>query len=270
MARIGDSEAAGYKQVQGLSRGLSVLRALNAAAGGWASIRELGAATGLHRTTVRRLLETLMREGLVRRSTSDDSWRLTIEVRGLSEGFSDDEWISQIATPVLGDLLREVVWPSDLTTLDGDAMIIRETTHRFSPLSFHRDMVRVRMPLLSTAAGRAYLAFCPEEEREGLLARLAAAPNPPPFLADRRVVDRLLDATRERGIASNVGEWSSERKITAIALPIFHRDKVAGCVNIVMLRKAIALETAIEKYAGPLRRAVAAIEARLAETGLAP
>ena len=82
-------------------------------------------------------------------------------MRALSEGFTDDEWISQVATPVLGELLQQVVWPSDLTTLDGDAMVIRETTHRFSPLSFHRAMVRVRLPLLTTASGPAYLAFCP-------------------------------------------------------------------------------------------------------------
>jgi hypothetical protein len=103
-------------------------------------------------------------------------------VRELSEGFTDDEWISAVATPVLGELLRTVVWPSDLTTVDGTAMIIRETTHRFSRLSFHRAMVGRRMPLLYSASGRAYLAFCPEEERAQLLQLLIAAHDENPDL----------------------------------------------------------------------------------------
>jgi chaperonin GroEL len=40
---------------------------------------------------VRRLLETLASEGYVRRSESDDSFRLTLKVRELSEGFTDDD-----------------------------------------------------------------------------------------------------------------------------------------------------------------------------------
>lgn len=130
--------------------GLALLHAINRSAHGWASIAELSASTGLHRTTVRRLLETLQSEG-VRRSASDDSYRLNLKVRQLSDGFTDDEWISEVANPVLGELLQTLVWPSDLSTIDGDCMLVRETTHRFSPLSFHRAMIRQRMPLLFTS-----------------------------------------------------------------------------------------------------------------------
>ena len=45
--------AARYTPVQGLSRGLFLLHALNRAPQGWARIAELSAQTGLHRTTVR-------------------------------------------------------------------------------------------------------------------------------------------------------------------------------------------------------------------------
>ena len=114
------SRGASYTHVQGLSRGLALLHALNRAPKGWARIAELSAETGLHRTTVRRLLETLQDEGYVRRSASDDSYRLNHKIRQLSDGFTDDEWISEIANPVLGELLKKLVWPSDLCTLDGD------------------------------------------------------------------------------------------------------------------------------------------------------
>ncbi len=126
---------------------------------------------------MRRLLETLQEEGFVRRSRSDDSFRLTINVRQLSDGFRDEHWISALATPLLGELLREVQWPTDITTLDVDAMVVRETTHRFSRLSFHRAMVGRRLPLLLTASGLTWLAFAPDAERDAVVSMLAARPE---------------------------------------------------------------------------------------------
>ncbi|HBT5596229.1 TPA: helix-turn-helix domain-containing protein, partial [Klebsiella pneumoniae] len=119
-----DDESAAYKTVRGLSRGLLLLKLLNKFDGG-ATPGLLAEFSGLHRTTVRRLLETLQEEGFVRRSRSDDSFRLTINVRQLSDGFRDEHWISALATPLLGELLREVQWPTDITTLDVDAMVVR-------------------------------------------------------------------------------------------------------------------------------------------------
>lgn len=110
-----NNEQTEYKTVRGLTRGLMLLNMLNKLDGG-ASVGLLAELSGLHRTTVRRLLETLLEEGYVRRSTSDDSFRLTIKVRQLSEGFRDEQWISALAAPLLGDLLREVVWPTDVST----------------------------------------------------------------------------------------------------------------------------------------------------------
>ena len=59
---------------------------------------------------MRRLLETLIEEGYVRRSESDDRYVLALKVRSLSEGFTDDERVASVAGPVLGDLLQQVRW----------------------------------------------------------------------------------------------------------------------------------------------------------------
>lgn len=255
------SAGAHYPKVEGLARGLAVLRALNAAGGGIATPNELAAGTGLHRTTARRLLETLVADGFVRKSESDESYRLTLKVRELSEGFTDDEWISQVAAPVLGELLEKTVWPSDLTTLDGDSMIIRETTHRFSPLSFHRSMVRRRMPLLFTASGKAYLAYCPEDERRHLLELLRAGNDEQASFARREaVVARMLERVRQLGYATNEGDWKQEAKIAAIALPVTNNANVLACLNVVFLKRAMSTEEAARRFLPAMRAAVARIE----------
>ena len=258
------SSHARYPHVQSLSWGLALLHAINRSANGWASIADLSASTGLHRTTVRRLLETLQSEGYVRRSASDDSYRLNLKVRQLSDGFTDDEWISEVANPVLGELLQTLVWPSDLSTIDGDCMLVRETTHRFSPLSFHRAMIRQRMPLLFTSAGRAYLAWCSEEERGQILQLLAAGHDEQAsFARQPALVTQMLDKVRRQGYATNEGEWHEQQKIAAIALPIRHQGGILGCLNVVFLKKAMRVSEAAERYLPALQAAIAKIESRL-------
>jgi IclR family mhp operon transcriptional activator len=253
-----------YRHVQGLSRGLAVLHAINRSAEGWASIADLSAMTGLHRTTVRRLLETLQAEGYVRRSVSDDSYRLNQKVRQLSDGFTDDEWISEIANPVMGELLQKLVCPSDLCTIEGDCMLVRETTHRFSPLSFHRAMIRLRMPVLFTAAGKAYLAFCSLEERQQILSLIeAGSDEQAQFARNRVLVEQMLDKVRSRGYATNDGEWHQQPKVAAIAMPIRHHEQVLGCINVVFLRKALNATEGAKRYVAELRAAIKKIETGL-------
>ena len=216
------------------------------------------------RTPVREALYRLQDEGYVRRSDSDDSYRLTHKIRQLSDGFTDDEWISEIANPVLGELLQKVVWPSDLCTIDGDAMLVRETTHRFSPLSFHRAMIRQRMPMLFTAAGRAYLAHCSDDERRHILQLLAAGHDEQAsFARQPALVEQMLDKMRRQGYASNEGEWQAQQKIGAIALPIRHQGGILACINVVFLKRALSVADAAQRYLPTLQAAIARIEAQL-------
>ncbi len=247
-----------YTSVRGLSRGLQVLQALNAMDSGRATSQQISDMTGLHRTTVRRLLETLMEEGFVRRSVSDDSFRLTLQVRALSEGFTDDERIATIAPPIMGRLLQRVAWPSDLTTPDGDAMIIRETTHRFSPLSFHRSMVGRRLPILLMAAGRAYFAMCPEGEREDILDLLrsgAGGDEQKAIASSDALIKNLVRRVRADGFGSNHGDWAAQSKIGAVAVAIVSQERVLASLNVVFLSRAVTLADAKKRYVPELQSA---------------
>ncbi|MGB1090845.1 MAG: DNA-binding transcriptional regulator, partial [Oceanobacter sp.] len=231
---------------------------------GGARIRDLAEQSGIHRTTVRRLLETLIDEGYVRQSYSDDSYQLTIKVRELSEGFRDEQWISQLAAPLLGQLMQDVVWPTDICTFDVDAMVVRETTHKFSRLSFHRNMVGRRLPMLKSATGRAYLAFCPENERQSILSLLRTRDGENGSMArDEAFVHRVLSRTRNQGYGANYGDWGEEGKIAAIALPIKNKGRVLGCLNLVYIKQAMTIEEAAKKHLGRMIETVTHIEANI-------
>ena len=143
------------RPIRSLMRGLDALTVLNLRDG--ATVSEVVQEIRLPRTTVYRILETLCDAGFVYRDGTDDRYRLTIMVRGLSDGFDDEAWVTQIAKPFIYDLCKEIVWPVAIATLSGTSMLVRETTDHSSPLAVARYSAGFRVPLL-TSATRARLS----------------------------------------------------------------------------------------------------------------
>lgn len=252
-----------FNTVRSLKRGLEVLRALNRCDG--AKAQALARIVGLPRPTVYRLLETLETLGYVARSPSDEAWHLTLQVKALSAGFHDETWVVRTAAPVLEALGREVLWPVDLVTFDRDAMAIRESTHGSSPFSIDRGMVGTRLPILETSSGRAYLAFCPEAEREAILERLCTAAGTADAAAgDRAYTDRLLAETRRAGFGSRTEGFNPHT--ASISVPVFWGGRVQACITLIWIASALRLAEAVSRYLTPVRRASNEIEARLRET----
>jgi IclR family mhp operon transcriptional activator len=251
-----------YKQVLGLSRGLSVLQALVDCPNGQATPATVARITGLHRTTVRRLMETLRAEGFVRRSDSDGSFMLTIRIRRMGESLTDQEWVTSIAAPILRDLSARVVWPCDLAIPDGEAMLIRDSTHHFSPLSFHRGMIGSRLPMFRTAMGRAYLAFSRQEVCDAVLRMVAENPDPTARSTGSPLgIQAILAQTRKQGYGLNIREWKPHERTAALALPIMSEEgNVVACVNIIVNTVAFRIDRLEAELLPPLREAADAVQ----------
>ena len=255
-----------YKPVRSLHRGLEVLCALNRQNG--ASVQALAATIGVHRTTVQRLLETLRTLGYVDKSASDERYRLALGVRRLSDGFDDDAWVSAVAEPALRDLHARILWPSNVATLDADAMLIRESSHRYSALSIHHATVGQRLPMLRSSLGQVYLAFCTEEQRREIVAILRASKGPDAALAaDDAFVRDVVRRARRTGYVAKPGD--REKRIGALAVPIMRGERIFACINIVFFRRALPIPMAVRKYLEPLRETAQAI-ARELETAHLP
>lgn len=252
-----------YRPVRALNRGLAILQELNRL--GAARPSGLAQATGLDRTTTYRLLATLEEAGLVRISASSDEYVLTERVRTLSEGFTERDRTTQIVTAHLGTLFQKVLWPTDFATFERGAMVIRETTHRFSPYSVHRAMVGQPRPLLTSALGRAALAGASEAERSMMLEIFRAA-VPDAVTSASRLEDEvsyLLSDYARRGYGWSVG--GSDGRISAIGVPVRTGTGAAAAINLVFFRTAMSIETAAERFLEALKLCVTKIEADLAD-----
>ncbi|NGM23406.1 helix-turn-helix domain-containing protein [Roseomonas stagni] len=253
------------KPIRAFARGLDLLAALNRHGG--ATALTLARETGIPRATVYRLIETLEREGYVARSPSDERWVLRLKVRGLSDGFEDEEWISAVAAPALYRLTARIGWPCDLCTLEGTAMVIRETTHRVARFSIDRGMIGRALPVLPSSVGQAWLAFSGRAERETLIGLLAASDRAEDAPARRGAsLARSLALVRRRGYALRPGGTAPWRHTGSLALPVRHHGVVLGCVNTVWMARAVSTEEGVRQCLEPLRGVVAEIEAALEKT----
>ena len=230
------SDADDFAPMRGVVRTLQVLRALNARNG--ATVVELSRDTGISRGALYRLLETLREEGYVALDLAQHHYCLTMLVRSLAEGFSDEDWVVHVARPVLKRLQRAILWPTDLGTFMDNAMWIRETTRQSSTLTIDRWVVGSRVAMLRSATGRAYLTWCPDEEREQILRNLVNAREPGFDLIEERTrLDAVLDETRRRGYGLRFGEDPVDTG--AIAVPIQLHGRVLGCLNVTFIRRGI-------------------------------
>jgi IclR family transcriptional regulator, mhp operon transcriptional activator len=240
------------RPIRALMRGLDALTVLNLRDG--TTVSEVAHEIRLPRTTVYRILETLCNAGYVFRDASDDRYRLTIMVKALSEGFDDEAWVAQIAQPLIDELGREIGWPLSIATLSGTSMMIRATTDHESPLAVERYSAGFRLPLLTTAAGRVYLAHCPDEQREAILGILDRSNREEDALAEIRS-QGYATAARARRMAEEI----------SIGVPVIVEHRAVAALSLRFTAEGMPLAAALERFLPKLRQCAAGISTQFVE-----
>lgn len=261
--RKGKRHVPSFKPVIALARGLEILRVVNEE--GQATVRGIHRETGLDKATIVRMLETLEHEGYVMRDPDQAIYTPTGRTLLLSQGYDHHLWVGSVAAPILGEFRARMGWPSDVAVNDGDAMVVVQTTRgQQGPLSFNRK-TGFRASVLMTSLGRAYLAYCGEEERRAIIAQLAEKPGAFNDLARQpRKLQALLDEVRQNGYAvmdDAYGEREYGGMVWAFGVPVKTEDKVYASMNMMVLKNAVSAEEAREKLLVPLQE----VAHRLAE-----
>ena len=251
------------RPIRALTRGLDALTFLNLRDG--ATVSEVAQEIRLPRTTVYRILETLCNAGFVFRDVADDRYRLTILVRGLSDGFDDEAWVTQIAKPFIIELCREVVWPVSIATLSGTTMLMRESTDHLSPLVIERYSAGFRVSLLTTSTGRVYLANSPAPQRETLIEILARSNKEEDRPARSRVeLQRLLAEIKASGYATATRTRRLAEEVS-LSVPVLLHDRVLAVLTVRFAASAVPLKTGVERFLPKLRQCAARISTQFSE-----
>lgn len=209
-------DADGAATVSALKRGIEVLRCFS---GGSRSMSngELSRMTGVPKATVARLAATLVALGLLRQDAETEKYSLGAGVLSLAEAFLSGLDVRAIARPHMAKLAEQFGGSAYLGVCDGLEMVIIESSRARSSMLTLRLDVGSRLPMATSALGRAYLSAVPAEESARLLAELEQR-NRAEWPKLSQGVDAALRDAAALGYCASMGELRSE--INSIATPI--------------------------------------------------
>lgn len=253
--------------IRSLSRGIAVLQAINRS--GSLTLTGIAKACNLPFPTVSRLVQSLIYEGLIEREPSRRLYRPTMLVQTLSHGFQGDARLVKAARPHIVEMTRIVGWPITLSTHVGHSMVIRDSTHALSALTFNEYFPGFASPLLLSAAGLVFLSAMEDGERRDLLISMKLLDNPDWAHAIAAAEDGTTLATiREQGYATRAFNRFTRNpgKTSSIASAVFDGNHPAGAISLAFFASAMKMEEAIDRFADQIRTCAAAISAELSAT----
>jgi len=190
-------------------------------------VTELALATGLQKSNVHRILSTLRFMGYVR-SNADSSYEPTLRLWELGQRIHSRMDLPAAARPHLKRLVEETDETAHLAVLDGHEVVYVETIATANPVRAHTPLGG-RAPAYCTASGKALLCGQPPAVIEAV-ARLGVRHTPSTITRPSELL-RVLKQVRERGYATNVGEFRPN--VAGVAAPVVNRQgEVVAAVGI--------------------------------------
>ena len=235
--------------IEPVARSFAVLEALSRRPHG--TITALAEVTALPRPTVVRLLKTLTELGYATQVSRAAGYRLTDKVLGLAQGIRFVDHLVDVAAPHMSRFTKKYGWPLYLGTISDRAITIRYSTATESPMSFERSALQKKSPILSSALGRAWLAFCAPDERRAVLDHLGVKPDAKLGAAFARI--------RRDGYSFTILPRSG--RLQGIGVAIRKSERVMGCLSMRFIRSAMSEQEAGERYGAPLNALAAVIAA---------
>lgn len=203
-----------------LERGIEILRAFRPGSEllGNGDIAE---RTGLSKSTVSRLTQTLVGAGMLQVDAQTRAYRLAPLVLSLAHAMRTGSQVLAIAAPLMRALAESQRINVGLAAPDRDEMVYLESI-RYSRRVVLRHVVSgQRVPMELTSLGRAYLAVAPEPKRKALLATFKQRRAAHWDAIEHAIEDARL-CVSERGFCA--AAWQPE--VVAVAAPLVTADAI--------------------------------------------
>lgn len=210
-----DSAAKDRNFVTALSRGLELLRAFGAGEE-YLGNAELSSRTGIPRPTVSRLTYTLKQLGYLQHNERLEKYRLGAGVLALGYRYLASQGIRDIARPHMQRLADATDCAIALGTADRVSMTYVEVCQGSGPLVMRLE-TGSRIPMATTAIGRAWLCGISAERRNALMTDMRQR-DPDNWPAIEQSIRKSLDDYATYGFCLSEGDW--EREVSAVAMPL--------------------------------------------------
>ena len=199
--------------ITALSRGLDVLGCFRPGDSSLSN-QEISRRCGLPKSTVTRITYTLTKRGYLIQVESGGKYALGSATLALGSSMLARMDIRQLARPLMQELADYAGATVALGVRDRFSLIYIEVCRSTATLALTLQ-VGSRIPLATSAIGRAFLASAAEEERNAIM-NLASEVDESTAAALREGLIKGVQDYRDYGCATSFGEWQSD--VNGIAL----------------------------------------------------
>lgn len=252
--------------IRSISRALLILQLVNRS--GSASMMEISQQSGLPYPSVCRIIQTLVHEGMLEREPARKHYRPAQNVQSLSYGYQDDNELVRVARPHIENLTRKIGWPISIVTRIGNHMVLRDSTHSMSCMTFARYYPGYTLPVAYCADGKAYLSALPPDELNFVVSNLG--PRQPTQGDPKCLLNPLadLDEIRNLGycLVERVPHTATPGKTSCLSMPLFSKGRAVGAVTIAYFATSLNREKAVETLVPDLRDTQSAINEALSNS----
>jgi DNA-binding IclR family transcriptional regulator len=224
-------------------------------------VSELGRRLGLTKSTVHRLLRSLVRAGLVEQDPESRQYKLGRETVQLGHTAIFSSPLLRTALPFLHYLSNQVgesVFLSERRGIEGAPVLQVLSPTMQDQLDWYTSS-----PLHSTASGKVLLAYAPEDVLQALL-DAGLVRDTENTITDAAELRRELASIRGQGYATNFEE--SIRGINGIAVPVRGQEgeaiaalAIGGPSYRLTKERVLAMVEQLRAVAGEISRKVAAV-----------
>ena len=200
--------------VTALARGLEVLSCFRAGDKQLGNL-DISQRCKLPKSTISRLTYTLTKLGYLHHHDESGKYRLGAATLGLGSVMLARLDARKVARPLMQQLADFSHGMVSLGMRDKLAMIYVENCRSESALTLRLD-VGSRIPIASTAMGRAYLAVIAESERRDLMERIRSR-DEAAWPGIRAGIEKGLKQYRDIGCCCSFGEWQKDVNAIAVA-----------------------------------------------------
>jgi IclR family transcriptional regulator, KDG regulon repressor len=222
------------------------------------SVSEIGAKTGLHRSTAHRILMALEYNDLIKQNPSTGKYHLGIKLFKLGHQAVSQLNLREICRPFLSRLMNDTKETIHLAVLDDDQVLYLDKVEGPHALRMPSRVGRY-IPTYCTSLGKAMLSCLDDQEVKSILRRQTLKPHTENTVKN---INQLLDdlrSVRKRGYA--VDNEEIEIGLRCVGAPL--RDYTGGMVGAISVAAPSARLS--EKNTPVTGRMVIAIAAEISE-----
>jgi len=187
---------------------------------------EISKALGIPKGSLSYLLSNLMERGYLTFDRQSKLYILGPKLLMLTSRYLSNLDLVRVGRPVLRELVREVNEDAELAIMKDDQILFLHKEECSQPLKYS-IAIGERAAVYATSAGKAILAYLPEEEVVRYLSAVKLEAITQSTITDPKALKRELKEIRAGGVAYGREEY--HQGISAMAAPVFNfNGDVAG------------------------------------------